>query len=359
MMASTMFPAVNSQQSGVLPNFCDVRIIFMLVLITELLAIVLAMIIPTTSAAFWNYLAFISMLLQWIALVIAAVLCAVRRVLSHFSVVAEMLVSFCVMMLASLLFGAITLQFNDWARLGDPDIILGESFLLRLLVISAVIYAIALRFFYIQHQWKQNLRAQSRAEIQALQARIRPHFLFNSMNTIASLIAFKPDSAEKAVEDLSDLFRASLNEKNFHTLEEELALTLSYLDIEKLRLGDRLRIEWVIEQGVNIAQIPTLSLQPLVENAIYHGIEPAHDGGVVSIRARRRDNRLILSVSNPLPDLSRRHHSGNQMAQQNISQRLQLAYGKKAGFYINETKQLYTVTMEIPLVSNNEGIDCR
>jgi two-component system, LytTR family, sensor histidine kinase AlgZ len=351
MVAGYMIPAVNPQQSGILPNFCEVRIIFMLVLIVELIAIVLAMAIPSTTVEFWDNLAFASMLLQWIALVDAAVLCALRRLLWRFSATIEMLVAFCVMMLVSLLFGISTLQFNDWAQLGTPDSLLGEHFLLRLLVISSVIYAIVLRFFYIQHQWKLNLHAQSRAQIQALQARIRPHFLFNSMNTIASLIAFRPDDAEKAIEDLSDLFRASLNEQNFHTLEDEIALTRSYLDIEKLRLGDRLRIELSIDENVINAEIPALSLQPLAENAIYHGIEPLPDGGVISISARRSDNRLTLVVSNPISDASRYHHSGNQMAQQNIRQRLQLAYGNQAGFYINETKQLYSITLEIPLVS--------
>jgi len=351
MSAGSRIPAANAQQSGVLPNFCDVRIIFMLVLIVELLAIVLAMIIPATTSAFWDHLAFISMLLQWIALVDAAFLCALRSLFRRFAATLEMLTAFCLMMLVSLLFGIVTLQFNSWAQLGTPDNLLGEHFLLRLMVISALVYALVLRFIYIQHQWKQNLRAQSRAEIQALQARIRPHFLFNSMNTIASLIAFRPDAAEKAVEDLSDLFRASLNEQNFHTLEDELALTRSYLDIEKLRLGNRLRIEWSIDESVKSAEIPALSLQPLAENAIYHGIEPSPDGGMISISARRRDNRLTLAVSNPVSDNSSHHRSGNQMAQQNIRQRLQLAYGKQAGFYINETKQLYSITLEIPLVS--------
>jgi two-component system, LytTR family, sensor histidine kinase AlgZ len=351
MVADTMISTANAQQPGVLPNFCDVRVIFMLVLIVELIAIVLAMIIPSTTLEFWDNLAFASMLLQWIALVDAAVLCAIRGLLWRSSATIEMLAAFCVMMLVSLLFGILTLQLNGWAQLGTPDNLLGEHFLLRFMVISVVIYAIVLRFFYIQHQWRLNLHAQSRAQIQALQARIRPHFLFNSMNTIASLIAFRPDAAEKAVEDLSDLFRASLNDRNFHTLEDELALTRSYLDIEKLRLGDRLSIEWLIDENVKNAEIPTLSLQPLAENAIYHGIEPSPNGGVISISARRTDDRLTLAVSNPVSDASRHHHSGNQMAQQNIRRRLQLAYGKQGGFYINETKKLYSITLEIPLVS--------
>ena len=351
MATDSMIAAVSIQKSGVLPNCCDVRVIFMLVLIVELLAIVLTMAIPATTPAFWDHLAFISMLLQWIALINAAVLCTLRKLLRRYSAMVEIAAAFIVMMLVSLLLGLSTLELITWAQMDAPDALLGEHFMLRLLVISAVIYAIVLRFIYIQHQWKMNLRAQARAEIQALQARIRPHFLFNSMNTIASLITFRPEAAEKAIEDLSDLFRASLNEQNFHTLEKELALTRSYLDIEKLRLGERLRIEWSIEENVKNTEIPALSLQPLAENAIYHGIEPSPDGGVISISARRCDNRLQLAVSNPVSVVRRQHSNGNQMAQQNIRQRLWLAYGNRAGFYINETKQLYSITLEIPLVS--------
>ena len=215
---------------------------------------------------------------------------------------------------------------------------------------AAAIYAVVLRYFYIQQQWKLNLQAQSRAEIQALKARIRPHFLFNSMNTIASLISFMPDKAEKAIEDLADLFRASLKEQNVHTLETELDITRSYLDIEKLRLGERLQIEWDVDNSLIDEEIPALSLQPLAENAIYHGIEPLPDGGNIRISAQRVDEHLKLEVSNPSSATAGlTHSSGNKMAQDNIKQRLRLAYGNDARFNINATNRNYTVTLEIPV----------
>jgi two-component system sensor histidine kinase AlgZ len=217
-------------------------------------------------------------------------------------------------------------------------------------MMAAAIYAVVLRYFYIQQQWKLNLRAQSKAEIQALKARIRPHFLFNSMNTIASLISFMPDKAEKAIEDLADLFRASLKEQNIHTLKDEIEITRSYLDIEKLRLGERLQIDWNVDNLLFDAEIPALSLQPLAENAIYHGIEPIPDGGKIRISAQRDGEHLKLEVSNPAPGATgSKRTSGNQMAQDNIKQRLRLAYGKDARFYINATKLDYTVTLEIPV----------
>jgi two-component system sensor histidine kinase AlgZ len=159
-----------------------------------------------------------------------------------------------------------------------------------------------------------------------------------------------PDKAEKAIEDLSDLFRASLKEHNIHTLKDELAITRSYLDIEQLRLGERLHVEWNVDNSLNDEEIPALSLQPLAENAIYHGIEPLPDGGKIVISAQRDGERLRLEVSNPSSEHAGMTHSGgNQMAQDNIRQRLRLAYGKHGRFYINATKRDYTVTLEIPV----------
>jgi two-component system sensor histidine kinase AlgZ len=339
----------NEVDTGLLPDFCDVRVIFMLVLIVQLLAFVLAMAIPSTTEVFWDYLAFVSMMMQWIALLNAAVLCMSRRFLNRLSGPITMAISFMIMMGVTLIFALVLIRLNLWMRLDQETSPLGQYFLLRILIMAAAIYAVVLRYFYIQQQWKLNLRAQSKAELQALKARIRPHFLFNSMNTIASLISFMPDKAEKAVEDLADLFRASLKEQNIHTLENEIELTRSYLNIEKLRLGERLHIDWNIDNSLFDAEIPALSMQPLAENAIYHGIEPIPGGGKIRISAQRDGERLKLEVSNPASEAGSTRTSGNQMAQDNIKQRLRLAYGNDARFYINATKLDYTVTLEIPV----------
>jgi len=169
------------------------------------------------------------------------------------------------------------------------------------------------------------------------------------MNTIASLISSRPDKAEKAVEDLAVLFRASLREQNINTLADELALTRSYLDIEQLRLGDRLRLTWKIEPGLENIEIPALCLQPLVENAIYHGVEPLPGGGLISVSASRVNNKLILTVLNPVGHGAVSSHKSNHMARENIKQRLQLVYGTEASFNTNATKDHYSVTLEIPL----------
>ncbi|MCK5395174.1 MAG: histidine kinase, partial [Gammaproteobacteria bacterium] len=225
-----------------LPDFCDVRNLFAVILLTEVLAIVFAMAASTTSTEFWDYLALSSFLMMWITLLNSAVLCQLRNWLHKQKQHLCLLISFCLMMSISLL---VTLLVNNAGILFDyNDNTLDTLLIIRVMVISAVIYFLLLRYFYIQHQWRLNLALQSRAEIQALRARIRPHFLFNSMNTIASLIAISPETAETAIEDLSDLFRASLSEQNMNPLSDEIELAKSYLAIESLRLGDRLQIEW-------------------------------------------------------------------------------------------------------------------
>src|SRR5690606_35575629 len=133
--------------------------------------------------------------------------------------------------------------------------------------------------------------------LQALQARIRPHFLFNSMNTIASLIATDPETAEEAVLDLAEVFRATLNQWDpLVPLEQELDLCQRYLHIEQLRLGARLRVEWRIEPRARQALVPPISLQPLVENAIYHGIQPLSPGGTVQIESYIRNSLLYVLI---------------------------------------------------------------
>ena len=353
----------NKLAAGLLPNFCDVRNVFIVVLLTEVLAIVFSMAAASSVEQFWDYLALSSLLMLWIALLNAATLCLIRSWLDKQKQNLCLIISFSLMMSISLLVSLIASKANILFIVFDENST-GSLFLIRAMTISAVIYLLLLRYFYIQQQWRLNLAAQSRAEIQALRARIRPHFLFNSMNTIASLIAIAPELAEKAIEDLCDLFRASLTEKNINKLSDEIELAKSYLAIESLRLGNRLLIEWNINHDLLEAEVPSLCIQPLAENAVYHGIEPLEKGGKIQISALQIDNKLILSVSNPLisvTDKSRTSFTtskkGNQMAQDNIKQRLELVYGSNGRFTINDTKERYTVSLLIPLDVKHERID--
>jgi len=341
----------NGIASCLLPNFCDVRNLFIVVLLTEVLAIIFAMASSSNSAQFWDYLALSSLLMLWIALLNAAILCWLRGWLHRQQQSHCLIISFSLMMLNSFLVSILASMASTLLYFEYDQNPFDPLFFMRVMTISAVIYFLLLRYFYIQHQWQINIETQSRAEIQALRARIRPHFLFNSMNTIASLIAISPQAAETAIENLCDLFRANLGEQNMNRLGDEIELTESYLAIETLRLGERLQIEWQIDQNLLDIEVPSLCIQPLAENAVYHGIEPITEGGKILISALQIDNKLKLSVSNPLvqENQSLTSKKGNQMAQDNIRQRLKLVYGNKGGFAINDTKENYTVSLLIPL----------
>jgi two-component system sensor histidine kinase AlgZ len=168
------------------------------------------------------------------------------------------------------------------------------------------------------------------------------------MNTIASLTRTSPEQAEAAVEDLADLFRASLRDaRQFHILTEELTLCRRYLEIEGLRLGERLKIEWDIEALPGDALLPPLLIQPLLENAIYHGIEPRVEGGTIRIAGRREGRQLYLDISNPLA-AEKSAIAGNHIAQENIRARLTTLYGAHGGMSIREEGDIFGVSLNWP-----------
>jgi two-component system sensor histidine kinase AlgZ len=326
-----------------LPNFCEARVILRVVVISELLAFVLALDGAGGLVEFWNALGRKSLMIQWIVLWDVLILCLLRSLLQRMQVVGTV-VTTCAVSLAVTF--AVSLGATQLLGLGDA-----AGFVARNLVIAAIVTAVVLRYFYVQHEWKRNIEAEARTRIQALQARIRPHFLFNSMNTIASLTRTDPERAEQAVEDLADLFRASLGQGEKIALSEELDFTRRYINIEELRLGERLRVEWTIDPKVpDGAAIPALLLQPLVENAIYHGIEPQTEGGKVRIDIRRDGDRIEFTITNPIPTtLSNYRRSGNKMALENIQQRLRLTYGAGSELRIRKTEDTYEVRFSIPV----------
>jgi len=225
-----------------------------------------------------------------------------------------------------------------------------SEFILRTFAISSIIIALSMRYLYVSSEWRRSIVLEAQARISALQALIRPHFLFNSMNTIASLTRSDPRQAEEAVEDLSDLLRASLSStRNRTSLKEELEVAAIYQRIEKLRLGDRLNIRWQIDELPMRARIPSLTIQPLIENAIYHGIELLPDGGDVTVTGKRDGQTLSISVSNPVAPGKARDKDGNKMAMANIRQRFELAYGDRASVEIDDQDNNFTVTLRFPI----------
>jgi two-component system sensor histidine kinase AlgZ len=216
----------------------------------------------------------------------------------------------------------------------------------RYWLITALATALILYYFHLRSRALSP--ALSEARLQALQARIRPHFLFNSINAVLSLIRQEPKRAETALEDLADLFRVLMaDNRKLSTLEREVELTRQYLSLEQLRLGDRLRVDWHIDNMPGEALIPPLVLQPLVENAVYHGVEPSAEPGVIDINAYKSRDEVHLVLRNPYRR-NRNHHSGNKMALANIRERLSLHFDAEAGLRTTVTDNAYQVHIVMP-----------
>jgi two-component system sensor histidine kinase AlgZ len=190
--------------------------------------------------------------------------------------------------------------------------------------------------------------ALAEARLQALQARIRPHFLFNSLNAVLSLIRRDPKRAERALEDLSDLFRTLMSEpRQFVRLSDEIALLERYAEIEQLRLGERLRITWELDAAPSDALLPPLVLQPLLENAVYHGVEPGTESGEVLVRIERRGSRVLARIENPHLE-AQQGRAGNRIALDNIRERLALFFDAEARIETHAAGGRYRVEIEIP-----------
>jgi two-component system sensor histidine kinase AlgZ len=196
--------------------------------------------------------------------------------------------------------------------------------------------------------------ALTEARLQALQARIRPHFLFNSINAVLSLIRVEPRRAETALEDMADLFRVLMaDNRDLAPLESEVELCRQYLALEQLRLGDRLQIEWHVHNMPKDALMPPLVLQPLLENAVYHGIEPSIEPGVVSVNIYHVRDQVHMVLRNPYRK-DGNHHSGNKMALANIRERLALHFDAEASLQARVGDSEYEVHITIPYVKAEE-----
>ncbi len=191
--------------------------------------------------------------------------------------------------------------------------------------------------------------ALAEAKLSALQARIRPHFLYNSLNTVLGLIRQDPRKAESVLENLADLFRALMAEaRNLVPLERELELARAYAEVESIRLGERLKLTWHCDSAPLSAEVPQLILQPLIENAVIHGIEPNPSGGEVNINILEKDGRILMVVRNTMYT-EKSEKTGNRMAMANIRERLDLHFDAEARMTQFTAGGEYVVQIEIPL----------
>lgn len=241
---------------------------------------------------------------------------------------------------AGLLACALLVQVGGWA-IGHPPWLASAS--AGALLAAVLVAGLILRA-------RGQTPATTTARLAELQARIRPHFLFNTLNSAIALVRAEPAQAEALLEDLSDLFRHALMEQGQSvTLAEEIHLAQRYLAIELIRFGPRLRVQWVLDEAANHARLPPLLLQPLVENAVKHGIETSPNGGKVRIATQRCGQRVIIRITNTVTTgPTARTHAGHGIALANVRARLALLHDVQAEFDSKIRNGLYQVRIALP-----------
>ncbi len=362
-------PAIDSGPPAGLP-FCSGAGLLVLVLLSIVLALLVTLSGLSQAADFWFALGLHGLFILWITLSCAAILCLIQRRLARFPSRRHALAGFALVQVVVLAFSWLVTCLEPWLTSlellahSDPFLFIGRN-----LGISLLASLLLLRYLILQQRWREQVAAESRARLLSLQARIRPHFLFNTLNTIAGLIRDQPEQAEQAILDLSDLLRSGLRGEVQHSLAMELELIRGYLRLEALRLGPRLQVDWRLDERLPGRQrIPALLIQPLVENAIAHGIARRPDGGTLTIEARPVGRRLEFVIANPLPPKDaerdsrphtqcrddsqnnrRAHRSGNRVALENIRQRLELGYAEGARLKLTASEGRFQARLTLPL----------
>lgn len=354
------FEVSTASQSSLIPEFCRAPALLTLFYVTELLAVVLTLAGDASGHAALRQLMLLSIYLQAIGMLGAAALCFVRRGLrlAH-----DGLLFFVCWLLIVLV--SFALAWTCW--LGDSELALGYvpfdspwPFVFRTTVITGIVALLLLRYLWERHQWQEESRAEADGRYLALQARIRPHFLFNALNSLAELIPTKPDVAEEMVIDLSDLFRVSLDSRQrLIPLREEIEIVKGYMRIEEIRLGDKLLVNWEIPDSVLDAQVPRLTVQPLVENGVLHGVSRLRARGMLHVIARREGDFLVVDVENPIPPEDAPKRAGTGTAIGNIAQRIKLIYGDRAKLILGEDRDefgpMFRARLRLPFVVHSGG----
>jgi len=326
-----------------IPNLCRNSNVLAIILVTQATVIVAWLL--GINGFQWNVLGLWSLYSQWVVLLATFFLCLCRHQIAKLpyglGCLLILLICSAALLVVELVTGLWITGFTQW----NVDL----NRLFRLLIVTLFISFGLLRFFAFLAALEHHNQAEAQSRIEALQSRIQPHFLFNSLNTISELTVSEPEQAEQAIHSLSMLFRASLeNEQKQHSLESELNLCRRYIELETWRLSDRLTIDWHL--GINNEKewgVPKLLIQPLIENAIVHG-QQINGKIEISIDLRESSKHLSLMIENTKSADVQNVSKGHGIALNNIRERLQVLYDDQQTLRVKETDTSYSVLVRIP-----------
>ncbi len=315
--------------------------IFFVVILGELVALLLTLSASRLPVIDWQYLGASSLFIQWLGLLSAVILCACKSLFAPLSIFRQVaLVYIMVLSITALCAWFATLLLP----IREPVV----WWVARCLLICAIVVGVACRYFVLQYRYRLQQQAELSQRIEVLQARIRPHFLFNTLNSIASVIPVDPEKAETMILDFADIMRDATQQPTLISFEKELLLCKQYLALEQMRFGEKLAINWDINVDTHAVQLPNLLLQPIIENAIYHGIQQRTDGGAIDISAHIQTDILHIVIANPLPKTTETVFKGQQLAIDNIKHRLEVVYGRHAYCKCTQSSTDYYVALAIP-----------
>jgi len=337
-----------TEQPPPLDALWQAPVIIWAILAGQGLAAVLAL-APGSSDNRWVYFGITSLVVQWVSLTTLGALYLFRRALAHLR---PTLVAYAA--LGALVCVTALVCSAGWLLLRDLWPLARDGWMpmfLRLTAMALVVGLLGLAAFYNHWRATQLAVRAKQSELEALQARIQPHFLFNTLNTGIALLHQRPSEAERLLLDLSDLFRAALAGPREIALAEELALARRYLEIEGLRFGPRLQVRWQIPDELPEITVPALSVQPLVENAIRHGVEPSAAGGAIDISIGRQGRMLRIAVGNDLPATPARATNGHRIGLSSVRARILAMTGGLGSVETVEADGRYTATIHLPLDS--------
>ncbi|MCX5468879.1 sensor histidine kinase [Acinetobacter nematophilus] len=298
----------------------------------------------------WHILEYI-LYINWILLAFAAFQDLFAKRLAQYTYLSVMIFSFILLQIIVMCTTVVLNIVYYWAvhfslqSISVSDI--SHNLILHLSY-GVLLGAFCLRYMYIREQAVLQQHSELNARVQAMQARIHPHFLFNSLNSVVSLIAIDPDKAEQMLIDLSKLFRASFQELKLVTLKEEIQLSKQYIAIEQIRLGERLNVEWNIPQPglLEYVQIPLLTLQPLIENSIFYGVENQMKEAKIGILVEILQNQVNIVITNPFLQDRIKVRQGHGIALENVKQRLKAHFGDSVYFRNYAGNGLFTMVIQ-------------